>query len=243
MKDLFDEKGLYELEMSPEQTDFLWFLDQCGFDVKVRALRHTDVFDRVRGLLMHKNEQENLALESSLHHNFLLEGYSRNPSPGHPAARRHYNRFWGYKFPSNQKSNLIHVKLRQIEAGFTPVLPHEKLTLPKGVQDTGSKRALMLMLALPDRITDRYHEWAQNLCFIDQLLELKPDYSLLHELRDEYHAEFLKLYKSELSYAKQPEYGRRKDGEALAFYKKLFKFQYPVKRDIIHCLCEAKLNA
>ena len=63
MKDLFDEKGLYELEMSPEQTDFLWFLDQCGFDVKVRALRHTDVFDRVRGLLMHKNEQENLALE------------------------------------------------------------------------------------------------------------------------------------------------------------------------------------
>ena len=56
MKDLFDEKGLYELEMSPEQTDFLWFLDQCGFDAKVRALRHTDVFDRVRGLLMHKNE-------------------------------------------------------------------------------------------------------------------------------------------------------------------------------------------
>ena len=55
MKDLFDEKGLYELEMSPEQTDFLWFLDQCGFDAKVRALRHADVFDRVRGLLMHKN--------------------------------------------------------------------------------------------------------------------------------------------------------------------------------------------
>ena len=65
----------------------------------------------------------------------------------------------------------------------------------------------------------------------------------MHELRDEYHAEFLKLYKSELRYAKQPEYGRRKNGEALAFYKKLFKFQYPVKRDIIRCLCEAKLNA
>jgi hypothetical protein len=82
----------------------------------------------------------------------------------------------------------------------------------------------MLMLALPDRITDRYHEWAQNLCFIDQLLELKPDYSLLHELRDEYHAEFLKLYKSELRYAKQPEYGRRKDGEALAFTKSSSSF-------------------
>ena len=101
----------------------------------------------------------------------------------------------------------------------------------------------MLMLALPDRITDRYHRWAQNLCFIDQLLELKPDYSLLHALRDEYHKDFLKLYKSELRYAKQPEYGSRKDGEALAFYKKLFKFQYPVKRDIIRCLCEAKLNS
>ena len=50
MKDIFEEKGLYELEMSPEQTDFLWLLDQCGFDAKVRALRHTDVFDRVRGL-------------------------------------------------------------------------------------------------------------------------------------------------------------------------------------------------
>ena len=40
MKDIFEEKGLYELEMSPEQTDFLWFLDQCGFDAKVRSLRH-----------------------------------------------------------------------------------------------------------------------------------------------------------------------------------------------------------
>ena len=58
MKDIFDEKDRYELEMSPEQTDFLWFLDQCGFDAKVRALRHTDVFDRVRGLLMHKKRMK-----------------------------------------------------------------------------------------------------------------------------------------------------------------------------------------
>jgi len=94
------------------------------------------------------------------------------------------------------------------------------------------------------RMSTEHQQYStQNLCFIDQLLKLKPDYVLLHELRDEYHAEFLKLYKSELRYAKQPEYGRRKDGEALAFYKKLFKFQYPVKRDIIRCLCEPKLNA
>ena len=28
-----------------------------------------------------------------------------------------------------------------------------------------------------------------------------------------------------------------------AFYKKLFKYPYSVKRDIFRCLCEGKLNA
>jgi hypothetical protein len=111
MKDLFDAKGLYELEMSPEQTDFLWFLDQCGFDAKVRALRHTDVFDRVRGLLMHKNEDENLSLESSLHHNFLLDGYSRDPAPGHPACAKTLQSLLGVSIPQQSKEQFNSYKI------------------------------------------------------------------------------------------------------------------------------------
>ena len=242
MNEIFTNDRLERVEITREQSDFLWFLDQCGFDAKVRALRHTDVFDRVRALLMNSSDHNAFRLEYDLHRNFLLDGWHGEPGYGHFAVRRHFKRFWPFNFSNNHKSNLIDVKLHQIEDGVAPVLPLRELKLPQSVQDKGSKRALMLMLTLPEDITFRYHEWAQNLCFIDQLLEQKPNYTFLLQLRAEYHAEFVKLYKSELRYAKKPTYSSRKDGSALDFYKKLYKFQYPVKRDIIRCLCELQLN-
>lgn len=242
MNELFTHDCLKRLEMTQEQTDFLWFLDQCGFDARVRDLRHTDVFDRVRALLIKKPDQNALRLETDLHCNFLLDGRYGGMDYGHGAVRRHFMRFWPFNFYSNHKSNLIDVKLRQIKDGVAPILPLRELKLPQGVQDKGSKQALILMLTMPEDITFRYYEWAQNLCFIDQLLEQKPSYTFLLQLRAEYHVEFVKLYKSELRYAKNPIYSSLNNGSALEFYKKLYKFQYPVKRDIIRCLCEARLN-
>lgn len=105
-----------------------------------------------------------------------------------------------------------------------------------------AKKAFLLMFSLPSSILLRYENWAQNLCFIDQLIELKPGYDLLYQLQAEYHREFLSLYKSELRSANEDARRGIGSGEARDFFKKLFKFQYSVKRDIIRCLCEPGLN-
>ena len=242
MNKIFPEGGFCELAMTEEQIDYLWLLDQCGFDQHVRFLRHTDVFDRVRLLLMHKLEYQNLTLESSIHNNFLIHGWRLEKTFGHQSAQTHFARFWRSEFTDAAKSNLIHVKLRQIEAGAVPVEPLPTLILSSNVKAVGSKRALLLMLVMPDGILFSYKQWAQNLCFIDQLIEMRPGYRLLHKIRDDYYREFIRLYKSGLRYAKQPNYSRKLPSDELTFYKRLFKFQYSEKRDIFRCLCEPGLN-
>lgn len=243
MKELFSQTGLYDLEMTPEQTDYLWFLDQCGFDQHVRALRHTDVFDRVRSVLIHAQHDQVVTLEKHIHENFMLSSWYLEQKYGHLAAQRHFKRFWNDDLNVYQKSNLINAKLRQIEAGAEPVVPLSSLTLLSSVKDIGSKRALFLMLMLPNGALVSYTEWAQNTCFIDQLLELRPGYSLLEKIQTEYHQRFLTIYRSELRDAKRIDNLKNDVSDASLFYKKLFKFQYPVKRDIVQCLCEANLNS
>ena len=242
MKALFKEIGLSQLEMTPEQTDFLWFLDQCGLDQHVRTLRHTDVFDRVRKLLLECSNVEKLRLEDSIHDNFLLDSWRLEKKFGHSAVQRHLARFWVGQLTRSMRSNFLDVKLRQIEAGTTPVRALDALKLPQSVKDVGSKKALLLMFNLPKGVLFRYENWAKNLCFIDQLIELKPGYDLLHQLQAEYHREFLSLYKSELRSANEDARRGIGSGDGQDFYKKLFKFQYSVKRDIIRCLCEPGLN-
>lgn len=242
MKALFSQAGLYELEMTPEQRDFLWFLDQCGLDQHVRALRHTDVFDRMRGLLMKNSNEDSLRLEKNVHDNFLLDSWRLEHQFGHVVAQRHYGIFWMNQMQREMRSNFIHIKLRQIEAGAAPVLPLTELLLPESVQSVGGKKALLLMLTLPNDVLPRYQTWAQNLCFVDHLIEKKPNYDFLLKLREEYHKEFISQYKSELRSANGNSRSQHKSDEVRVFYKKLFKYQYPVKRDIIRCLCEAGLN-
>ena len=99
------------------------------------------------------------------------------------------------------------------------------------------------MMLLPDGILDPYHKWAQNLCFIDHLIEVKPDYQLLLDLRSEYHDQFVSIYKGELRQLNKPFAAQSAVNQSRDFYKKLFKYPYPVKRDIFRCLCEGKLNA
>lgn len=242
MNALFSQTGLHQLEMTPEQSDFLWFLDQCGLDQHVRALRHTDVFDRVRGLLLNSKDASKLRLEDSIHDNFLLDGWRLENEFGHPAVQRHYARFWVKQIDRAMRSNFIDVKLRQIAKGAPPTGAMDALKLPKHVKDVGSKKALLLMFNLPEGILLRYEIWAQNLCFIDQLIEQKPDYGLLLQLRGEYHREFQSLYKSELRAANGNSRRGFGSNDEREFYKKLFKYKYAVKRDIIRCLCEPRLN-
>lgn len=99
------------------------------------------------------------------------------------------------------------------------------------------------MLMLPNGALVSYTEWAQNTCFIDQLLEMRPGYSLLEKIQTEYHQRFLTIYRSELRDAKRIDNLKNDVSDASLFYKKLFKFQYPVKRTIVQCLCEANLNS
>lgn len=185
MKALFSQAGLYELEMTSKQRDFLWFLDQCGLDQHVRALRHTDVFDRMRGMLMENSKEGSLRLEKNVHDNFLLDSWRLEHHFGHAVTQRHYGIFWVNQMQREMRSNFIHIKLRQIEAGAAPVLPLTELSLPESVQSVGSKKALLLMLTLPNDVLRRYQTWAQNLCFVDHLIEKKPNYDFLLKLREE----------------------------------------------------------
>ena len=236
------QSDLTQLEMSKEQANFLWFLDQCGLDQYVRALRHTDIFDRMRKILMSSTKQNEHRLECDIHSSFLLDRWSIEHQLGHSAAQHHYERFWQRSTDRAQKSNFIDVKLREIEAGSAPVHVITQLSLPKGVKDVGSKQALLLMLQLPEGVLYPYQTWAQNLCFIDHLIGIKPDYDLLLDLRFEYHKQFERIYKSELRQLNKRFLFSQTTSEKRAFYKKLFKYPYPVKRDIFRCLCESELN-
>lgn len=242
MNALFSKGRLCQLEMTPEQTDFLWFLDQCGLDQHVRTLRHTDVFDRMRSLLMQGANKDSLRLEKNIHDNFLLDSWRLENQFGHAAVQRHYSICWIYEMNKEMLSNFINIKLRQLEAGSAPVLTLTELSLPASVKLVGSKKALLLMLTLPEGVLHRYQTWAQDLCFVDQLIEKKPDYNFLHKIREEYHKKFLSLYRSELRSANEKSGNRHGTDAVKTFYKKLFKYQYAVKRDIIRCLCEAGLN-
>lgn len=237
------QADLAQLEMSEDQTNFLWLLDQCGLDQHVRALRHTDVFDRVRKILMSSTKQDELRLERDIHSSFLLDSWLLEHQFGHFAAQHHYERFWRRSIDPAEKSNFIDVKLREIEAGGAPVHAITQLSLAKSVRDVGSKKALLLMLQLPDGVLYPFQTWAQNLCFIDHLIGMKPDYDLLLELRSEYHKQFDSLYKSELRQLNKKFSSIQPNNDRKAFYKKLFKYPYPVKRDIFRCLCEGKLNS
>ena len=243
MNVMMQQADLAQLELSQEQEDFLWFMDQCGLDQHVRSLRHTDVFDRMRQILMSYKEQIEPGLESDIHSSFLLDRWLYENQFGHSAAQRHYDRFWRYSTDRAGRSNFIDAKLRKIEAGSAPVHAITELSLSKEVKSVGSKKALILMMLLPDGILDPYHKWAQNLCFIDHLIEVKPDYQLLLDLRSEYHDQFVSIYKSELRQLNKPFFAQPAFGQSRDFYKKLFKYPYPVKRDIFRCLCEGKLNA
>lgn len=236
------QSDLTQLEMSKEQANFLWLLDQCGLDQYVRALRHTDIFDRMRKILMSGTKQNEHRLECDIHSSFLLDRWSIEHQLGHSAAQHHYERFWKRSIDRAEKSNFIDVKLREIEAGGAPVHVITQLSLPKGVKDVGSKQALLLMLQLPEGVLYPFQTWAQNLCFIDHLIGMKPGYDLLLDLRSEYHKQFERIYKSELRQLNKRFLFSPTTSEKKAFYKKLFKYPYPVKRDIVRCLCESELN-
>lgn len=237
------QADLAQLKPNKEQEDFLWFMDQCGLDQHVRSLRHSDMFDRVRKILMCSTEQDEFRLERDIHSCFLLDSWLLENQFGHCAAQRQYDRFWKHATDRAEKSNFIDVKLREIEAGSAPVHAITELSLPKKVKDVGSKTALLLMLQLPDGILNPYQTWAQNLCFIDHLIDMKPDYDLLLDLRSEYDKQFESLYKSQLRQFNKTFATFQALDDKKAFYKKLFKYPYPVKRDIFRCLCEGKLNA
>ena len=192
---------------------------------------------------MSSTERDETILEADIHSSFLLDSWLFERKFGHCAAQRHYERFWKRAMDQAEKSNFIDVKLRQIEADCAPVQAITKLSLPKAVKDVGSKQALILTLQLPEGILDQFQKWAQNLCFIDHLIDMKPGYDVLLDLRSEYHKEFKSLYKSELRKSNKVFYSKQARNDKKAFYKKLFKFPYPIKRDIFRCLCESELNS
>jgi hypothetical protein len=192
---------------------------------------------------MSSKEHDDPRLEWAIHSSFLLDRWLLENQFGHCAVQRHYDRFWKYSIDQAEKSNFIDVKLRKIEAGSAPVHAIAELSLPKSVKDIGSKKALILMMQLPGGILDPYHTWAQNLCFIDHLLDLKPDYGLLLDLKSEYYGRFKSLYKSELRQLNKQFSFSKTANDKIAFYEKLFQYPYPVKCDIFRCLCEGKLNS
>jgi len=152
-----------------------------------------------------------------------------------------FSEFWRGIEGDFVKSNLIDLKLRQIEQGAAAVMPIQQMTLPQETTKQGSKIALLLLFKIPNGFAEHYLDWAMRLAFYETLVAKRPDLTMLSDLKDTTEAEFVKLYRGG-NRSCQRGHGKVHGKQMYDFYKCLHRYSYDRKRDIIRCLLEAQLT-
>lgn len=95
------------LVASPDLDDFIWLLDQCGFDEHVRAMPHKDIFLSMRQELMGKSFQWDRGIECEILRNFLPVANSRFVAhSGHPIAKHLFESLWHSISKEFSKANI-----------------------------------------------------------------------------------------------------------------------------------------
>ena len=228
------------LQPNAQLDDLIWLLDQCGFDHQLRAMPHKEIFLQMRALLEGAEQNWPASIEQDIQHEFLQLQYRKFTTPlGHPFVQRMFGEFWNSVGDVCAKSNLIDLKLRQIDQGAVAIMPIEQMQLPPETRKQGSKIALLLLFKIPDEFSAQYKNWALRLAFYETLAEMRPDLAWAENCRAQTEAEFVKLYRQGNRKSRSLQHKNQRND----FYKNLHPYSYQRKQQIIRCLLEAELAA
>ena len=233
------------LTASAELDDFIWLLDQCGFDEHVRVMPHKDIFSSMRQHLLGKEYKWRNGIQHEILKNFThVEDYEFTPYSGHDIAKHLLLSLWRSIHGDYSKANLIDYKINMIAQGSAPIYPVKAMTLPTNVTAEASRTALLLMLKIPDGFKDDYLFWAQKQALYEHLHRLNPSHEFVKARLDENTGQFQSLYQNANRRKSTTRRHRRNNSDDLAaFYKNLHKYNYGKKCSIIRCLLEAELAA
>lgn len=233
------------LTASAQLDDFIWLLDQCGFDEHVRAMPHKDIFLSMRQKLLGQEYKWDSGIEQDILMNFInVDKYSFTEYSGHAIAHHLLKCLWRGAHGYYYRVNLIEYKIQKISQGSAPIYPTTELILPKEVTDEGSRIALLMMLKTPQDFKEDYIVWAQKQAFYEHLHGLHPQHLFVKEKLDENTNKFKSLYRKTNRKRNNPRGYRQPDPAVTeSFYKNLHKYSYGKKCSIIRCLLEPDLAA
>ena len=232
------------LVANTELDDFIWLLDQCGFDEHVRAMPYKDIFLSMHQKLLGKIDDLKSGIEDDILRNFTYLGNSRFVQySGHRVAQHLLNSLW-YNFHGHyNKINLLEYKIQQIAHGSAPTHPIKNMELPEAVTAEGSRIALLLMLKVPQGFKVDFVEWAEKQALFEHLNGIKPNHPFVKQQLEETTARFKPLYRNANRRRNTAQRYSQKNSDNLAnFYKNLHKYSYSKKCSIIRCLLETDLT-